>query len=78
MYSGDPVKGPGWINSTPSDQRFIMSTGLFKLEKNRPVDIVIAYIIGEGSSSLNSVTKVIASSGNFRKYFNSNFSTLQT
>lgn len=76
MYSGNPVTKKGWINTTPIDQRFLVNTGQFKLEKDKPVDIIVAYIIGQGESSLGSVDKVFANNKIFKKYFDSNFTTV--
>ena len=45
----------GWINSYPTDQRQMLSTGPFILEKDKPVDIVVAYVVGRSTSALNSV-----------------------
>lgn len=56
MYSGDPVTQTGWINNTGVDQRQMSTTGPFKLEKGKPVDIVVAYVIGRGRNALNSIT----------------------
>ncbi len=56
-YSGDPVKDTGWINNTPKDQRLMLNTGPFKLEKGKPVDIVAAYVVARGTNALNSITK---------------------
>ncbi|MCX7610095.1 MAG: hypothetical protein N2043_00710, partial [Ignavibacterium sp.] len=56
MYSGDPVTGTGWINTQPTDQRQIVSTGPFKLRVGKPVNIILAHIVGRGNSALNSIT----------------------
>jgi len=55
-YSGDPVTDVGWINIFPTDQRQMSNTGPFKLVKNQPVDIVVAYVVGRGSNALNSIS----------------------
>ncbi len=58
MYSGDPVTLTGWINTSPVDQRQMSNTGPFKLIKDQPVDIVVAYVIGRSkTSALASVKK---------------------
>ena len=57
MYSGDPVAQIGWINNYPTDQRQLLNTGPFLLEKDKPVDIVAAYVVGRSTSALNSVVK---------------------
>ncbi len=55
-YSGDPVTNTGWINNFPTDQRLMSNTGPFKMIKNVPVDIVVAYVVGRGTDALNSIT----------------------
>ncbi len=57
MYSGDPVALHGWINTFPTDQRQMSNTGPFKLLKDQPVDIVVAYVVGRAGSALASVKK---------------------
>lgn len=56
MYSGDPVANIGWINKVSEDQRIMINTGPFKLEKGTPVDIFVAYVVGRGTDALNSIT----------------------
>ncbi|MCH7772602.1 MAG: hypothetical protein IIA49_16560, partial [Bacteroidetes bacterium] len=56
MYSGDPITSFGWINKIPWDQRQMSNTGPFKLGKDNPVDIIVAYVIGRGTSALHSVS----------------------
>ena len=73
LYSGDPITQTGWINSNPRDQRSLVNTGPFKLEKNKPVDIIIADIVGRGSDALNSITVGKNYASNIIKYYQSNF-----
>jgi hypothetical protein len=63
-YSGDPVENIGWINNLPSDQRMMLNTGPFVLEKDKPIDIIIAYIVGQGEDALSSITEA----RNIQKY----------
>jgi hypothetical protein len=74
MYSGNPVNSIGWINNVPQDQRQISSTGPFKLVKNDTVSIVVAYVVGQGTSGLNSVTVAKNNDAAAQKLFDSNFS----
>ncbi len=55
-YSGDPVTQTGWLNGYPSDQRQHVAVGPFTLEKNKPVELIVAYVVGRGSDNLNSIT----------------------
>jgi hypothetical protein len=73
MYSGDPINQTGWLNNSPMDQRIILSSGPFKLEKNKPNDIIIGHIVGRGSDAVNSITVAKNYAVNIIKYYNSNF-----
>jgi hypothetical protein len=55
FYNGDPVTQTGWINNFPVDQRQMSNTGPFKLQAGVPVTITAAYVVGRGTSALNSV-----------------------
>jgi hypothetical protein len=73
VYSGDPVNQTGWINNTPADQRLVMSSGPFRLEKNKPVDIIVGHIVGRGSDGLNSITVAKGYAASAINYCKSNF-----
>ena len=76
LYSGDPVTDIGWINTNPTDQRIITSTGTFKLKANEPVELWFAYVVGRGVDSLNSVTKMKEHILYANNYYRSNFTYL--
>ena len=73
MYSGDPVNNTGWVNNTPRDQRMILNTGPFKLEKDKPIDIMAAYIVCKGTDYLNSVSVAKKYAASTVAYYNLNF-----
>ena len=56
-YSGDPVAQNGWIDQTATDQRMMQNTGPFVLKKGVEKEIIVAYIIGQGTSPISSVTQ---------------------
>jgi len=67
VLSGDPVTGTGWLDSNPSDRRFMMSSGPFDLEPAAAhgdsiiygvtaQEIWAAILIGHGTDRLNSIT----------------------
>ncbi|MFQ5582959.1 MAG: T9SS type A sorting domain-containing protein [Calditrichia bacterium] len=72
FYSGEPEAGTGWLDGTAADKRFMVNTGPFQLPawrdengNGRPEigepgvqDIVVAYVVGQGSSPTNSVTEL--------------------
>lgn len=75
-YSGNPVTDQGWINNDPNDQRQMQNTGPFQLIKGEPVDIVVAYIVAQGQTALNSVDLAKEYSEVSQVVFNNNFPTL--
>lgn len=75
MYSGDPVTMQGWINTGPTDQRQMSNTGPFTLKKDVPVDIVVAYVVGRGTSALNSVSEAKRIDQAAQFVYNNNFQT---
>jgi hypothetical protein len=76
LFSGDPVSNYGWINTYSADQRILTSTGPFTLKENEHVDIWKAYVVGRGSNSLESVTKMKMYSMGAKNFYNSNFTEL--
>lgn len=74
MYSGDPVTQSGWINTLDIDQRQMLSTGPFVLEKGIPQEIIIAYVVGRGTDALNSVTVSRDIVKDVIGFYNTNFS----
>ena len=78
MYSGDPIFLNGWINNYPSDQSVFLNTGPFELKINNPIEIVVAYIVGDGSSPLESLKFAKINSRKVQFLFNNNiFETKQ-
>ncbi len=73
-YSGDPVSNYGWINDRQSDQLQVVSSGPFKLEVNKPVDIIVGHIVGRGTTALNSITKARDNAKTMINFTKSNFS----
>jgi hypothetical protein len=76
MYSGDPVSKVGWVNTTARDQRQMTNTGPFQLVKDSVVTIVVAYIVGQGTDYLNSVTVVKTTDATAKTLFKANFPSL--
>ena len=72
-FSGDPVSNIGWIENVAGDIRNIVSTGKFTLEVNKPIDIWVGYVVGQGSNALNSISVARNYAQNVQTYFNTNF-----
>lgn len=73
MYSGDPVKGTGWLDSNPSDRRFMCVSGPFTLAAGDTQVIVGAVIIGQGGNRLSSITAMKFYDIKAQKAFDLNF-----
>jgi hypothetical protein len=75
-YSGDPVDEIGWVMSLASDQRSMLSTGPFNLEKDKPVSIIGAFIMGRGTDAINSITVARVNVQRAIEEYSNNFSSL--
>jgi hypothetical protein len=75
IYSGDPVLNKGWICKYDKNCLYepFTNVGPFKLIKNKPQDIIVAYIVGRGTDSLNSITETKRIAQNCQLYFKKNF-----
>jgi hypothetical protein len=71
--SGDPVLNIGWVSTVEDDMRNLQSAGPFKLVKNKEIEILVAYEVGQGDSPLNSVTVARAISDEIQNYYENNF-----
>ncbi len=74
--SGDPVANVGWINKYQLDQKNLIGTGPFKLEKNKPQDIIVAYVMGRGTDYLNSITVARENVQRAIEEYKSNFASM--
>ncbi len=72
-YSGDPVTSTGWLNTNATDQRQMQNTGPFELVRDQELEIVVAYIVGQGTDPLNSVTEARRISEGAQFVFDNNF-----
>lgn len=72
-FSGDPVRRLGWINNVGMDQRIMHNTGPFELVKDEEIEIVVAYVVGQGTTPLNSITKALEIDDNAQFIFDRNF-----
>lgn len=56
QFPGDPVTGTGWLDSNPSDRRFMCISGPFTLAAGDTQRIVGAIVISQGGDRLSSIT----------------------
>lgn len=76
VYSGDPVEDIGWINIVATDQRLMVNFGPFTLEKNKPVTIIGAYVLGRGTDAINSITVARKNVERATAEYESNFASI--
>lgn len=72
-FSGDPVTGTGWINNSEIDQRQMINVGPFVLTKNDEKEIVVAYVVNNGSDPLDAITQTRRIDDGAQNIFDLNF-----
>lgn len=55
QISGDPVVGDGDLDDNPSDRRFQLSSGPFRMAPGDTQEIVVGVVIGQGANRLSSI-----------------------
>jgi hypothetical protein len=74
--SGDPVTNTGWINTQKRDHKNLISTGPFQLDKDKPQDIIVAYVMGRGTDYFNSITVARENVRRAIEEYESNFASM--
>ena len=72
-YPGDPVTGTGWLDSNPSDRRFMLISGPFSMAPGETQSIVGAIVIAQGADRLTSITGMKFFDVKAQKAFDINF-----
>ena len=72
-YSGDPVTTTGWLSRTGTDQRQMTNVGPITLNKDEEIEIIVAYLIGQGTDAINSITKAREIDDGAQFIFDGNF-----
>ncbi|MBI5866955.1 MAG: T9SS type A sorting domain-containing protein [candidate division Zixibacteria bacterium] len=49
MFSGDPVAGTGWLDAYPSDRRFLIGSGAFRMNPGDTQEVVASVVVGQGA-----------------------------
>ncbi len=71
--SGDPITGTGWLDEYGGDKRLLLGSGPFNLMPGDTQEIVVCFLIGQGTSNINSVDVLRKMADTVRAVFNSNF-----
>lgn len=74
LFSGDPVTGEGWLDQSPADKRFMVNCGPFDLKAGEIQDVVLGFVVAQGTDALNSVTKMKETDIIAQTAYNANFS----
>jgi len=72
-FSGDPVTDVGWICTENRDMRQMTNTGPFTLRKGDENEIVLAYVVGRGTSPLDGITVARTIDDGAQNIFDLNF-----
>lgn len=75
-FSGNPVDRNGWLDRIALDDRKFASIGPFTLEKSKPIEIILALVVGRGSDELNSITIAKENVQKAIEEYQSNFSSM--
>lgn len=57
-YGGDPSTGEGWIDTSPSDKRVMLSFGPFDFERDQVEELRVALVVGQGPDRISSVEEM--------------------
>ncbi|MGH1366071.1 MAG: T9SS type A sorting domain-containing protein [Calditrichia bacterium] len=58
FYSGDPVSETGWRTNWSGDRRMLLSTAAFDMAKGDTQDVIMAYVVAQGSTALDAITEI--------------------
>lgn len=78
LYTGSPSGLSGWLNTTQTDHRFLINAGPFRIEKNKPVVVQIAYVTGLAGTPRNSVNEARKVADFAHHVFRSNYTNFLT
>ena len=79
VNNGDPITGEGWIDgilTPPGDRRIFLSSGPFSMALSDTQEIVMALIISQGESNINSIEVLKSDASLIQNIWDSNFVTL--
>ncbi len=72
-FSGDPVENKGWLHTLAKDQRMLLNTGPFDIRSEEEIEIVFAYVVGQGNTPLGSVSVTKELLEYLHKFYNNNY-----
>lgn len=75
-FSGDPVTKQGWLDKQARDDRKFSSIGPLSLKKNKPVEIILALVVGRGTDPLNSISVARENVQRVIQEYQSNFASM--
>ncbi|MEO8209950.1 MAG: T9SS type A sorting domain-containing protein, partial [bacterium] len=72
-YSGDPVTGTGWIETSQGDRRSLMSYGPLTISPNDTQSVIMAQVIARGTSNTESIRNLRILSNYVDGIYHNNF-----
>lgn len=75
-YSGAPEIQTGWIMSSGSDRRFLMTMGPINMAPGDTQSVICAQVIARGTSNLNSITRLRQLAHQVHGIYNNNFQSV--
>jgi hypothetical protein len=75
-FSGDPVEKVGWLDKTARDDRKFSSIGPLTMEKDKPITILLALVLGRGIDYFNSITVARENVERAIQEYQSNFASM--
>lgn len=72
-YNGDPVTQTGWVNVGGEDVRMMQNSGPFNLKPGEENEIMVAYVVGQGSDAISSITEARRIDDKAQTIFDNNF-----
>lgn len=73
VHPGDPTTNTGWIDNTPGDRRYLMSSGPFMLTAGDTQEVVGSIIIAAGENWAKSINKLKFYDLHAQQAFDANF-----
>jgi hypothetical protein len=75
-FSGDPVTRVGWLDNQARDDRKFSSIGPVSLQKDEPIEIILALVVGRGTDPFNSITVARENVRRAIEEYESNFASM--
>ncbi|RKY83617.1 hypothetical protein DRQ09_09805, partial [candidate division KSB1 bacterium] len=73
LFSGDPVKGTGWIDTYPGDKRVVVTSGPVTFKPDSSMDFIVAIVFGMHNDYLKAISAMKYNDYFVKEAFEKNF-----